>query len=385
MSDDFSILINRLKNQLRAKGIYFKAQKREHCLRILLEAQELPDKTKLINFIQSFLASHSVAGVDKVQVYGRRRGEEKPMWQDEFELLGTTLKSSKTLPAKVTAKSSQPSVKAKSLSSSKPLNKRKESSSKKATGKHRLVIGLAAISIGFVAWIFTTEEYRNTMEEMPFTRAFGQLISSLFDSTPNRKNLFSDENTSYTQAGELEDVSYGNVKRLAARIVVPLGRTQEELTATLERAAIEISTETQADAVVILAYRPQDTPTNQYTAGRAIYAPNGRWGDAASSEPKQISVDLNTLYFASAPETFASGDIVILKDSTIQKVDLSREYGSWMDEDIIASVPNGAEATVVESRVEAIGDLEIIRYKVRINAGGETVNGWVHHNDVVSK
>jgi len=385
MSDDFSMLINRLKNQLRAKEIHLKAQKREHCLRILLEAQDLPDKTELVNFVQSFLSRHSVVGIDKVEVYGRRRGEGKPVWKDEFRLLGTTIKTSKELPDKVIAKSSQPSVKSKSFSSSKALNKRRKSPPKRATGKYRLVIGLAAFSIGFIAWIFTTEEYQNTTKEMPFTRAFGQAISSLFNSIPNGKTTFPDEKTSYIQAGELENVSYGDVKRLAVRIVVPLGRTQEELTATLERAAIEVSTATQADAITILAYRPQDTPTNQYTAGRAVYAPNGNWGDAASSEPKQISVDLNTLYFASASEMFASGDIVVLKDSTIQKVDLSREYNSWMDEDIIASVPNGTEAKVVEYRMEAIGDQELIRYKVRISTGGDIVDGWVHRSDVVRK
>lgn len=128
-----------------------------------------------------------------------------------------------------------------------------------------------------------------------------------------------EEETTYTRVKALEDVSYGDVKRISARVVVPLGRSQEELSATLERAAKEIQEETNADAVMVFAYRPQDDPSGAYTVGKAEYAPNGNWGDAASSAPMRVSVELNNLYFTSPRTAFASGDSVILISSGGQR------------------------------------------------------------------
>ena len=198
-------------------------------------------------------------------------------------------------------------------------------------------------------------------------------------------STFSDEQTSYSRSGEIEDVSYGSVKRVSRRIVVPLGRTRDQLTATLDRAAKELAKEAQANAVMVFAYRPQDNPSGQYSAGRVVYAPNGRWEEAASSVPMRVSVDLNDLYFAPPKDQIAIGEAVILRAPLGGLIVLSKGYGSWMEEDIIARVPEGTEATVVERRAEPMGDQEFVRYRVRLTDRGREVNGWVHRRNVESE
>lgn len=193
---------------------------------------------------------------------------------------------------------------------------------------------------------------------------------------------FSDEQTSYSRASEIEDVSYAGVKRVSRRIVVPLGRTRNQLTATLERAARELAKETSANAVMVFAYRPQDNLESTYSAGRAVYAPNGRWEEASSSAPMKVSVDLNDLYFAAPRRSIAVGETVRLKGPQDGLIDLSKEYGSWMGKDILARVPAGTEAMVLEDRAEQMGDQEFIRYRVRVSDNGVDVIGWVHQWDV---
>lgn len=192
----------------------------------------------------------------------------------------------------------------------------------------------------------------------------------------------SEEQTSYSRVGEIKDVSYGSVKRVSQRIVIPLGRTRDQLTATLDRAARELAKETRANAVMVFAYRPQDNPSGQYSAGRAVCAPNGRWEEAASSAPMRVSVDLNDLYFAPPKDQIAIGEAVRLRAPQGGLIELSKEYGSWMEEDIIARVPEGTEATVVERRAEPMGKQEFVRYRIRVTDRGSEVNGWVHRSNV---
>ncbi|MDG4596464.1 MAG: hypothetical protein P9F75_12385 [Candidatus Contendobacter sp.] len=195
-------------------------------------------------------------------------------------------------------------------------------------------------------------------------------------------SIFSKEQTSYLRPSKIEDVSYGNVKRVSQRIIVPLGRTKDQLTATLDRAARELAQETRAKAVMVFAYRPQDDPSGQYSVRRAVYAPNGRWEEAASSAPMRISVDLNDLYFTPTKYPIAIGETVRLKAPRGGLIELSKGYGSWTEKDIIARVPEGTDATIFERRSEPMGNQEFVRYRVRMTDHGSQVNGWVHQNNV---
>jgi hypothetical protein len=189
------------------------------------------------------------------------------------------------------------------------------------------------------------------------------------------------EGTSYTEAEEPENTSYGRVIRFSSRIVVPPGRTREELTATLERAAEDLAEETGAVAVMVFAYREGDRPSGGHTAGRAIYAPDGRWEDADTGGPMAVRVDLNDLYFAPPLVHAAIRDTVVLADSYSGRVVLSREYGTWRDEDVVARPANGTRAVVLDFRSEPMGNREMIRYRVRTLAPVAEHEGWVHASD----
>lgn len=193
-----------------------------------------------------------------------------------------------------------------------------------------------------------------------------------------RVSSFSSERTSYTQIEPLENTSYGRVSRFSSRIVVPMGRTREELTATLEQAARKLAAETGGDAVMVFAYRDGDSPSGFYSAGRAIYAPNGKWEDADTGGPMRVQVDLNDLYFAPPATHAAVGDTVSLTSSYDDRVSISRDYGAWGDEDIVARVANGARAIVVEFRSEPMGNQEFMRYRVRTLPPAPQHEGWVH-------
>lgn len=203
------------------------------------------------------------------------------------------------------------------------------------------------------------------------------LLVAACEPAPQASSLPS-ERTSYTQIEPPENTSYGRVSRFSSRIVVPLGRTREELTTTLEQAARKLAAETGADAVMVFAYRDGDSPSGVYSAGRAIYAPNGKWEDADTGDPMRVQVDLNELYFAPLGVHAAVGDTVSLASSYDDRVSISKEYGAWGDEDIVARVANGARAIVLEYRSEPMGDQEFMRYRIRTLPPAPQHEGWVH-------
>jgi hypothetical protein len=193
-----------------------------------------------------------------------------------------------------------------------------------------------------------------------------------------QSNPFPPERTSYTEVEAAENTSYGKVSRFSSRIVVPLGRTREELTATLEQAARKLASETGADAVMVFAYRDGDKPSGFYSAGRVIYAPNGKWEDADMGGPMRLQVDLNDLYFAPPATHAVSGDTVSLVSSNDDSVSLSKEYGAWGDEDIVARVAKGARAIVLDHQSEPMGEHEFARYRIRTLPPAPQQEGWVH-------
>lgn len=168
---------------------------------------------------------------------------------------------------------------------------------------------------------------------------------------------------------------------MSRRIIVPLGRTRAEVEATLRRAARELHEETNADAIGIYAYRPQDDPSGQYSVGRAILAPNGDWSEAGSSGPMRTTVDLNELYFRPAVERVKAGDTVELISRRGEPIEISNDYGAWYEEHIVARVQPGTHAVVLERRSEPMGDQEFVRYRIRTE-GSPRAEGWVHGSNV---
>ena len=189
------------------------------------------------------------------------------------------------------------------------------------------------------------------------------------------------DRTSFTAAGEIQDVSYAGVKRFSKRIVVPLGRTREEVTETLEIAARELAKEQEADAVMVFAYRPDDSVEGAYTVGRAVYAPNGKWEDAEGRGPMRVVVDLNELYFAPSKTYSSPGDTITLGSSAGEEVPLSNAYGDWSDKAIVARLATGTRAIILEKKSEPMGEQEFVRYRVRVLGTGSR-EGWIHEWNV---
>ncbi len=183
------------------------------------------------------------------------------------------------------------------------------------------------------------------------------------------------EKTTYTQVGPGEDISYATVRRYSSRIIVPPGRSRLEVRATLERAARALADSTHAHAVMVLAYRQGDDPDGIFSAGRAVYSPNGRWEDADTGGMMAMTMELAELYFAPPDTSGAPGDTVVLAESAFPRVSVSEDFGNT---NIIARVPNGTRAVILERRSHPIIDQELVRYRVRTLGPGTRHTGWVH-------
>jgi len=183
---------------------------------------------------------------------------------------------------------------------------------------------------------------------------------------------------------ELTDVSIGTVGRYSARIVIPPGHTREEVAATLEHAAWSIQQRTDAGAVNVFAYRPQDPIRGPFTIGRTVYAPDGDWTQPSSGAPKRFVTDLNELYFNPPKQLRTAGDTVVLADTLLDYVVVSDAFSEWGDAHVVARPKNGSRALIVDGESRAIGAYELVRYRVRLLGRGNEQTGWVFDSDTHS-
>jgi len=196
------------------------------------------------------------------------------------------------------------------------------------------------------------------------------------------------ESASYRQVGPIEDVSYARIKRVSARIVVPAGFSRYELESILRDAAVDIGRRERASATIIFAYRPEDVgesiPTTLWTVGRAVYAPNGRWEDAGKNGPMKVSIELGEVYFQKATTSIPKrGDEILLFAANKKSVKVSRSRDAWEESKIVAKVPNGTRAHVVERYEQALTpDFIFVRYLVKTKVQGKTIQGWVFGDQV---
>lgn len=183
-----------------------------------------------------------------------------------------------------------------------------------------------------------------------------------------------------------EDKSIGSAIRKSVKIVVPLGLTKEALEENLKDAAWTIFKKHNANAVMVFAYREDDTNKSTYSAGRCIMAPDGDWSKATERYPgipMRTVVDFADSYFG-PKKTIAVNSLVELNGvfpgtKTVYDIDLSRKADSWdPDENIIVSIPAGTPATVIEIKKFISSGGETIRYKVNADYKGRQYTGWVH-------
>ena len=76
-------LINR---NLNPKGITAKVRWKNKCLRVLLESDEVPNQEKLVKIIQNGIVKLGIAEIQVLQVFGRQKGDEIPVWTQTINL-----------------------------------------------------------------------------------------------------------------------------------------------------------------------------------------------------------------------------------------------------------------------------------------------------------
>ena len=190
------------------------------------------------------------------------------------------------------------------------------------------------------------------------------------------------ENSSYKEVLDIKDLSYGNIRRIEAIISMPKGRTEEEVSTTLKRAATEIGNREKPNALVVKGFAEGDKYRHgTYTAGEAIYAPNGKWEDASISAPISISIKLGKLYFQeeNLKKIPKKNDEVTLVSINNNLIKISKNRDSWVDEDIIAALPAGKKAVVIQRYEEALSpDYKLVRYLIQV----DNIKGWVNAKDI---
>lgn len=75
-----------LNHNLRQKCITAKASIKGNHLRIILEADEVPNQQEMVDFIRSGIPKLNIVDTDALQIFGRQIGDELPVWSQIINL-----------------------------------------------------------------------------------------------------------------------------------------------------------------------------------------------------------------------------------------------------------------------------------------------------------
>lgn len=188
----------------------------------------------------------------------------------------------------------------------------------------------------------------------------------------------------FERVGSIADLGYDGITRVSQAVVVADSLSRSDVEQALSAAVRELATETSADAAVVRGFRTEDSVSGGYTVGSAVYAPNGRWGDAGGSGARAVSVTFNEAYFKPRQQLLAEGEAANLGRSSEAEgvVRLTSERDDWGDDNLVAEVPFGTSATVLEAHSEVLPGWVLVRYRVRTTSGARRTQGWVMGADV---
>lgn len=98
------------------------------------------------------------------------------------------------------------------------------------------------------------------------------------------------------------------------------------------------------------------------------------------------ATESSTLTAASSkPLTYPIGSKVTLQAKYGRAVGLSDSSESWMDEHIIARLPNGTPAEIIlPVKLQLVNGQELVRYKVAVTYQGKEHVGWVGTLDILN-
>ena len=181
-----------------------------------------------------------------------------------------------------------------------------------------------------------------------------------------------------------ENISLHQVTRYTRKILVNLGLSRKELEDNLIHAAWELQKEKNATAVMIFAYRMDDTQRDLYTAGRCTLTPFGDWAKATDRQSNSISnltpvIDIAKVYFTNTTPMYKIESSVVINT---QNTKLYKNEDLNPDE-VIALLKKGTKAIIVGSKRLFSMDEFIDIYKIRFAVKGKkTVAGWVLGNNL---
>ncbi len=76
-ADAISALMNR---SLKQREITAKVIRKDNSLRIMLEANEVPNQSRLVEFVSHGIRNLKVAGINRLELFGRQVGDDVPAW-----------------------------------------------------------------------------------------------------------------------------------------------------------------------------------------------------------------------------------------------------------------------------------------------------------------
>jgi Trk K+ transport system NAD-binding subunit len=85
-NQDLNEVSSLLNNQLASQGIMVEVDRKDNCIYILLESQEVPDQKHLLDFIGKGIVSLMDKSIETVKVYGYELGVPFPAWIQQIEL-----------------------------------------------------------------------------------------------------------------------------------------------------------------------------------------------------------------------------------------------------------------------------------------------------------
>lgn len=232
--------------------------------------------------------------------------------------------------------------------------------------------------LGAILFLILVSHLNNTFEQEGAEReaANNKELKSvdMKISDMNYKIVSEDPDKSYKSKGRL-------IVRKVIRITVKDGLSREELRANLEHAAWSVFRKQRCNAVMVFAYRKGDETTGVFTAGKAVLAPNGKWGNAEEFQDEsqlKTTVELADLYFKKGTNSKKKTSAKLFsKDNS--KVAISKVWGNWGDENVIVRVPPGKKVKILETKRKAMSQsFELVRIKISLNYNGKRYVGWVH-------
>ena len=84
---DPKVIASVINRTLQPKGINAQVGRDNDNLQVMLESDQVPNQTALMDFLRKGMLNLGVESIHTVKVYGRQVGEDLPAWEDEIELM----------------------------------------------------------------------------------------------------------------------------------------------------------------------------------------------------------------------------------------------------------------------------------------------------------